>query len=252
MQKIFKMILANLFVVSLFGNCNDLKAENCLYYENEPISQARIYNDYKIQNPGYTTEQNKSRSITPINPMLPASTQRYSGNKNFTKFYFSNLLNNFPTNYDGICGYTAITMLMTYYDVYWNNNFVNSIYSLEQNSTNIQNLNDMVNTYVSPGVRDQYISISNFVQENFSNAQKETGILNRIQENKDAGTFLGFLLDLSVTSGVQKTNYYNTGDYLTQIGVDYNIMTGLLTQYINTLPFYNISIVSNSASDTVS
>lgn len=243
MNKISNMILMNLFVISLFTNHKNIHDKPILYFENDPSSSVKIYDDYIIEGNSNISSRSISDGFVPITPNLPLSTHSYSTNKTFSKFYFSNLLNNLPANYDGICGYTAISMLMSYYDTYWNNNFIDNVYSNNQQTPYITDLNDMVNTYDSPGVRDQYISLSNYVSDNFSDAQKENGILNWIDANKNAGTFLGFLLDLSVTEGIQKTNYYNTGSYLTKIGVNYDIMVGLLTEYVNTLTFEDVSII---------
>ena len=58
-------------------------------------------------------------------------------------WYFSELTGeNVPYNYSGSCGYVAASMLLTYYDLYWNDNFVSSTYekdvALNYNYTGIK------------------------------------------------------------------------------------------------------------------
>lgn len=47
-------------------------------------------------------------------------------------YYFGNLAGNaVPTNYAGSCAYVATSMLLAYYDVYWNDNFIKDTYEQE-------------------------------------------------------------------------------------------------------------------------
>ena len=252
MNKTLVMIVTNLFIISLSTTYNNFKRNEFLYYENEPISSYRIYDDYY----GYENNQNSSRGINdviiPINPVLPTATQTYLGNPIFTKYYFSNLLNNFPSNYDGICGYTALTMLLSYYDTFWNNNFIDSSFTELQNPSYITDFNDISNNFVSPGVRDYYISVNDYVDDSSTDQELELEILNWIAANKNEGTFLGHLLDLAVQTGVLETNSIHNGNYLRHFAVNYNIMVGLLINYINTLPFSNINIISIDPNNTFS
>ena len=42
----------------------------------------------------------------------------------FSTYYFDNLEGNYGLNYKGSCGYIAIAMLLSYYDTYWNDYFI--------------------------------------------------------------------------------------------------------------------------------
>ena len=65
--------------------------------------------------------------------------------------YFSNLTTNYPTNNVGNCGYVAAAMLLSYYDTYWNPNFIPDQYN-NSNLTELDSLDDK--TFDSPGVND--------------------------------------------------------------------------------------------------
>ena len=69
----------------------------------------------------------------------------------FVKDYFSNLTTNRPRNNVGNCGYVAAAMLLSYYDTYWNPNFIPDQYN-NSNLTELDSLDDK--TFDSPGVND--------------------------------------------------------------------------------------------------
>lgn len=97
--------------------------------------------------------------IPPIGPTLTLPTYYYNGpnvvpyyeQPEFVKDYFRNLQTNFPTNNVGNCGYVAAAMLLSYYDTYWNPNFIPDQYN-NSNLTELDSLNDK--TFDSPGVND--------------------------------------------------------------------------------------------------
>lgn len=78
---------------------------------------------------------------------------------NYSTVYFSNLTSNFPTNSHGTCSATAISMLLTFYDSYWDDDFVDS--SFEQNVDFIPNVENSNTVAVpsfsetSPGVKSE-------------------------------------------------------------------------------------------------
>ena len=67
--------------------------------------------------------------------------------------YFSNLDLNMPTNNVGNCGYVALTMLLSYYDTYWNGDIIPAVYN-NPNQTVISSLAD--DLFDSPGVTDYH------------------------------------------------------------------------------------------------
>ena len=44
----------------------------------------------------------------------------------YASYYFSNLRDNFGNNAFGSCGYVSIGMLLSFYDVYWDDNIIDS------------------------------------------------------------------------------------------------------------------------------
>lgn len=74
----------------------------------------------------------------------------YYEQPDFVLEYFRNLTEHFPTNNCGNCGYTAATMLLSYYDTYWNGDIINDKFNSDP---------AMIGTlwnrdYSSPGVND--------------------------------------------------------------------------------------------------
>ena len=80
-----------------------------------------------------------------------ASNIDYYEQPKFVVDYFRNLVENLPTNNSGNCGYTALTMLLSYYDTYWNSGIIPDQYNNPWD-TYIDSLYDR--DYSSPGVID--------------------------------------------------------------------------------------------------
>lgn len=83
-------------------------------------------------------------------PVIP-----FKYNVNFSKNYFKNLKANMLSNLDGICGYTAIGMYLSYLDAFWNDNIISD--EFDSNKSNylynkdsiLSNANDF-STFESP------------------------------------------------------------------------------------------------------
>ena len=58
-----------------------------------------------------------------------AMDANYFEQPKFVINYFNNLDLNMPTNNVGNCGYVALTMLLSYYDTYWNGDIIPDIYN---------------------------------------------------------------------------------------------------------------------------
>lgn len=80
----------------------------------------------------------------------------YFNQINFVKNYYENLNQNFPVNNVGNYGYVAISLLLQYYDVYWNNNFIPNSYN-NDDKCQIDSLEDAL--FESPGVDDIYLPL---------------------------------------------------------------------------------------------
>lgn len=75
----------------------------------------------------------------------------------FVKDYFRNMTVEFPTNDDDRnCGYVAFSMLLSYYDTYWNSGFIDDKY----NTSTKAHLDSLTDTsFVSPGVKEHNIQV---------------------------------------------------------------------------------------------
>lgn len=61
----------------------------------------------------------------------------------YASFYFKNLNANFGNNAHGTCNYVTIGMILSFYDTYWNDNFIPDVYDMKTNfESTIQNLAD--------------------------------------------------------------------------------------------------------------
>lgn len=77
----------------------------------------------------------------------------------FVRDYFRNMTVEFPTNNDDRnCGYVAFSMLLSYYDTYWNSNFIEDKYNTSQKA----HLDSLADTdFVSPGVKELNLPVWN-------------------------------------------------------------------------------------------
>ena len=76
---------------------------------------------------------------------------QYYEQPDFVYDYFVNLIENLPTNNAGNCGYTALTMLLCYYDTYWNRDIIPYQYN-NRDQTQLKSIKDT--DFSSPGVQD--------------------------------------------------------------------------------------------------
>lgn len=83
----------------------------------------------------------------------------------FSPYYFSNLNNNFPYNIKGSCSYVSVSMLLSFYDTYWNDNFIPDKY--ESTSEVVEN--KVLNLTDSPGVKNE--KDINILKDNYSNTE---------------------------------------------------------------------------------
>lgn len=86
----------------------------------------------------------------------------------YAAHYFHNLNSNFGTNIEGTCGYVAAAMLLSFYDSYWQDNFIPEQYDTigAYNSNSLEILS-------SPGIRSEldlinssgYTDYDNFIDD---------------------------------------------------------------------------------------
>ena len=128
----------------------------------------------------------------------------------FVKDYFKNLTTNYPRNkYEQNCSYVAATMLLSYYDTYWNPNFIPDQY----NNTDLTVLDSLSDKeFDSPGVKDIYEEVWNDCDP--MDAPKDSSpddykkkyydhyrdYINRMLEHKNE-SFVAYLYDKAIETG---------------------------------------------------
>lgn len=83
----------------------------------------------------------------------------------YAPYYFKNLTNNFPVNSHGSCNYTAVAMLLSFYDTYWNDNIIPDNYEV---NTNL-NTSHHVHNKPSPGTTYEPDSVKNTSMDVYNN-----------------------------------------------------------------------------------
>ena len=200
---------------------------------------------------------------------LPFPGDTFVPNKNYLITYYSHLKQNMPRNDLGTCGYTAISMFLSFYDTYWNDNFIPERYESQTTSIDSSDLySSYVSAYESPGVWDTNISprpsmnaiiaeinALGYTDPN-STEYKELldqkimeYIINQINEE----SFLGKLFEIALDNGSISpyysdiSHYYSNGTYLEGIGVGYDIMCNMLDDYIIQNDFLNGNVIRKSS-----
>lgn len=274
------IILCTAVALSIVG-CQ-ISKENAV-----PIKSYRNDICYEATNPGGREvindyigglETNASGAIIgpggPIVPIINLSPSIYK-ELDYQSRFFRNLISNKPSNYDGVCGYTAISMLLSYYDNYANSSIISSQYETGCVSSFLGSTNDNSDDYESPGVKDDYVSAQNYYryleQEEYKighyvyneygeivgmddtyKLAYENGILDYLNANIDSGSFLGKLFSIAVDNGCYNT-HTDTDPYLTGIGTNYNILSTVLSDYLSQLPeSLNLSMYSGAVTSNTS
>lgn len=113
---------------------------------------------------------------TPRDPLpygdYAAETADYYEQPMFVFDYYANLVDHFPINNVGNCGFVASAMLLSYYDTYWNENIIPWDYN-NQDPTQLDSFYDTV--YSSPGVNDPHeeLEYSEEMPESFESMDPE-------------------------------------------------------------------------------
>lgn len=177
----------------------------------------------------------------------------------FSHKFFKNLTTNKLKNSMNNCGYTAIGMLLSYYDVYWSNDFIEEKY--ESNITSVrENTFEQNSTHDSPGVVDTLDSYNlNLMKELADDPNSVVKGMNReealdilvmraILKEINLDSFAGKLFSTALENNLiahyftldsyehnNKEEYIRSGmnEYSNGLGVSYNIVDGVLRNYIN-------------------
>lgn len=151
--------------------------------------------------------------IVPINPAFPTVQSYYLPDSGFTSRFFSNLKNNMPNNFDyvypdgtvnavfGNCPFVAISMYMSYLDVYWNDNIIPNIYQEEEA---VPNFDDVNSSFESPGIIDNWSPRYTYHGEDLSPNQKDAIIREFISEAEDLSesSYFAYLVNLANNLGL--------------------------------------------------
>ena len=82
----------------------------------------------------------------------------------YAPYYFKNLVDNFPVNSHDTCNYTAIAMLLSFYDTYWNDSIIADRYEMKADL----NSNSHPHNVYSPGVTYENEGISNLSSSEYN------------------------------------------------------------------------------------
>ena len=128
-SKVISLVLALLmvFINSNFAfakqeyECNAQKNDTC----EEDVSDN--INNKSIIPPNNIDISNYNGCIKPSNNLYEDGDDIYQKDE-FATYYFYNMTNNFGNNTHGSCGYTAVSMLLSFYDTYWDDNIIDEQY----------------------------------------------------------------------------------------------------------------------------
>lgn len=230
-------------------------------FDNQTLTYEYYPSDYNLQNP--------------VVPQDPFEDDTFVPNKNYLINYYSHLKSNMPKNTMGICGYTAISTFLSFYDSYWHDYFITEQYDSEKTYVNSSVFSSSSHyAYESPGVYNNIIDGPSIegIKEDLINEgyvdekpafkdELDRRIVEFILDQIDSDTFLGKLFQVAINNGIIKSRYIpgcsvSSDYYLDAIGVNNYIMNTVLNGYINTNYFITnrISVVTsqlenNSASE---
>ncbi|MDR0934739.1 MAG: hypothetical protein LBM03_00295 [Erysipelotrichaceae bacterium] len=212
--------------------------DELLYYETSPISE-------DTNNEVFTNE-NDDFSID----LTPSRFDRFVPNQSYLIKYYKNLNQNTPYNSFGICGYTGISMLLSFYDTYWNDAFIPEQYDSIPTQVSGTMLIPIPNSgHESPGVwndidddtptledlkADIVASGITDVNSTLYKEALEEAVMDWINERIESGSFLGKLFEVALAEEVIVTHDASIGNpYLSGIGVNNEILNTVLSGYID-------------------
>lgn len=200
----------------------------------------------------------------------PFANDSFVPNKEFLIKYFKNLKNNKITNYLGVCGYTALGMFLSFYDTYWNDDFIEEKYESDKTLITSTNFNNKDFKYESPGIIDNTLNNTNYSLDEFKRQIENEGytdpdstiykeklddkIMSVVYSEINNQTFAGKLFQLSIDNGFIQPHYANDGNktvissnYVSGLGIGYETTNTNLQSYINSIPSLNghVSIVTS-------
>ena len=109
-----------------------------------------IANDFPNKTSSRKMANNNNLNYS-LNINLTPNSDLHLANK-FAPYYFGHLTDNFPTNTNESCVYIAASMLLSFYDTYWDDSIISQNY--ESNPTTLNN--ESILETKSPGVSNEY------------------------------------------------------------------------------------------------
>ena len=203
MKKIIRFIF--MFLLCLNLNVSSSKKDYSNYVTNDTVS---------------IISQNT------YNYLLSKNINKVYQNGYYAPYYFKNLVNNFPVNSHDSCNYTAIAMLLSFYDTYWNDYIIPEQYEV---NTNLSTSTHVHNIY-SPGLVYESEDISNLSDSTYSSYIMS-------EYNND---FQALLIKIARDYGIVTNS---------SLGLDFNQVRNLLDCYLNVTnicPTNMFNIVTNS------
>lgn len=243
---------------------NITQYDDGMYYATMPDGNENF-------NPEIFIGEDNSATTFSYVPVIPPANDPdvYVSNEDFLYNYYYHLGNNILENNIGICGYTGIAMLLSFFDTYWNDNFIEEKYESNISQLNSSNLYS-TNKYQSPGVNNTLSSsprISSLKNEIINSGITDTSslefkealdnaimqfIIGEIEKDSFAGKLFSIALENgSITPHYTVDTYYSTPEisdnilsegYLSGIGVNNNIMNSVLSDYIEQNEYINEKI----------
>lgn len=243
------------------------------FYQSVPV-------EGKIQvQENYLPERDEGIKNTAVlrtsQPSDPFIGDTFVSNKTFLSTYYSHLRNNMPLNILGICGYTAISMFLSFYDSYWNDNFIAEQYDSRCSEINSGDLySSSTYKYESPGVWNNidysYPSVDDLKKQIIDSGITDVDsiefkemldrkIMGEVYKQIDDGTFLGKLFEIGIANGsiqphfVENEYHVANQGYVDGIGVKNEIMNSVLSDYINGNEYLKgkVSIVTSKMNDDI-
>lgn len=200
-----------------------------------------LYNNFSNFNLDFNElDYEKELIKKPIESTLPIELNQnnidYYTSNLFTYYYFQNLYENRIQNNLGNCGYTAISMLLSYYDVYWNDNVILSKY--ESNITRLETFDQelTIGEYNSPGVNDNYRMDVDFAKTKDEVNTIFHNFYNNSINYKDESLF-ALLLSYAYNQKI-----YHNNNALSSFGVSAKTIKTILSDYISDNSFLENNI----------
>ena len=178
----------------------------CINYHIESKYDTKINNNSIITNDTILDMESRYNQLYSASPNVVYHDQYYAG------YYFKNLAYNFPLNSHGSCNYTAVAMLLSYFDTYWDDTIIPEQY--EQISIASSSNLPELNTFHSPGVVSEQENVWNMSNQTYTSFVYSTANI----------YFQSYLINLMLN---------NVELNETSLGLDLNGILQLLNKYFN-------------------